>query len=378
MKSLDNFIKEPYRIFFPLGILLFLCGILIWVPQIWNAGNYPVVLHKYLLLNGFTACFIGGFLMTAVPKFSGTFPARWGEVSLFFLIVILGLIPAHMDNEKLTLLTSFMQAILLLIFLFTRIGKRQQNPPYSFIFIFAGLILWALSALHGALIDPESLKRLHYEGAIASIILCVGSRLIPGILGHVEIVREQRLNYERPVPLLRTIPLHFVILILSFIASYFLNEETGNWIRAAVVLFISFFYWRLHNLPADKTALTWCIWGSAWLINLSFLLRAFWFEGMIHASHSFFINGIALLSFLIATRVLQSHGPQDKMQEKKKVLYFVTGLVFLAAATRVSAYLMPEQYLTHLGYSSIILALAALLWSFNFLKFVFIFPKGRS
>lgn len=378
MKSIENFTKEPYRLFFPLGTLLFLCGILIWVPQIWGAGNYPVVLHKYLLLNGFTASFIGGFLMTAVPKFSGTFAARSHEVAVFFLIIILGLVPAHMDNEHLTLVASSLQPLVLLYFLLSRIGKRTQNPPYSFIFIFVGLILWAASALHGALIEPETLKRLHYEGAVAAIILGVGSRLIPGILGHVEIVQQQRLNYERPVPLIKTIPLHFIALILFFAGSYFVGEEMGNWIRAAVVFIISFVYWRLHRVPRDRSSLTWSIWISAWLINLSFVLRAFWMDGMIHASHSFFINGIALLSFLIATRVLQSHGPQDKMQENRRVLFVVTGLVFLAAATRVSAFLMPEQYLTHLGYSSVILAIAAVLWSIHYLKFIFIFPKGRS
>ncbi|MFP5385623.1 MAG: NnrS family protein, partial [Bacteriovoracia bacterium] len=322
---------EPYRLFFPLGVLSFLFGILIWLPQIWNPGSYPVILHRYLMLNGFSACFIGGFLMTAVPKFSETKSALKTEVFVFLFVTLGGVIPAFMENERISLLLSSLQPFILLIFLFSRIFKRKQNPPYSFIFIFVGLILWLISGLHGALVNPETLKRLHYEGAIAAIILGVGSRLIPGILGHTEIVMKQRSAYEKPISILKTLPLHFAFVIFLFAGSYFFDEGPGNWVRAVIVVFISIYYWKLYKFPRERSTLTWSIWICAWLISLSFLLRAYWHEGLIHASHSFFINGIALLSFLIATRVLQSHGPQDKSLENKKILYLITFFVILAA-----------------------------------------------
>ena len=314
--------------------------------------------------------------MTAVPRFSGTWPANVLEVLLFLFVTIGGLIPAHLENEKYALLFSGIQPLILLSFLFLRISKRKQNPPYSFLFIFIGLILWSVSGLHGFISDPEILKRIHYEGAVASIILGVGSRLIPGILGHVEIVQMQRHIYEKPLSILKTVPLHFFFLIALFVGSYFIKEELGNWARSIIVCLIAFIYWKLHRFPKDRSALTWNIWIAAWLIVLSFILRAVWPDGMIHASHSFFINGIALLSFLIATRVLQSHGPKNKMLENKKVLFLITFLVFLASATRVSAYILPEQYLSHLAYSSLVLALAAIIWAQQYLRFIFIFPKG--
>jgi uncharacterized protein involved in response to NO len=103
---------------------------------------------------------------------------------------------------------------------------------------------------------------------------------------------------------------------------------------------------------------------------LSFVIKAFWTDGLIHISHSFFINGIVLLSLLIATRVLQSHGPKDNKLEQSKILYVVSFFIVLAAATRVSAFLLPDLYLTHLAYSSIMLALGVLVWSFKYLRFV--------
>jgi uncharacterized protein involved in response to NO len=363
--------KEPYRLFFPLGVLFLLWGALIWLPLIWGGGGYPVLAHRYLMLNGFVGCFIGGFLMTAVPKFSQTTTANLWEVFLFLVVTVLGVGLAYGEWADLVFLISSLQALIILFFLFSRILKRRANPPYSFVFIFVGLFLWLFSGLAGIFFDAEAFKHLHYEGAIASIILGVGSRLIPGILGHVEIVNSQRAKYEKRISVLKTVPLPFFLIMLSFVVSYFLSESLGRVIRAFDVLIIGFMYWRLWKTPVEKTALTWSIWSAAWLVVLSFVVKAFTFDGLIHMSHFFFIGGVVLLSLLIATRVLQSHGPKDKTLEQSNVLYFVTGLIILAAATRVSAYLLPDLYLSHLGYSSLLLSSAVIIWSIKYLWYIF-------
>ena len=372
-----DMIKEPYRLFFPLGTLLLLCGALVWVPLIWNPGEYPVTLHRFLMLNGFTGCFIGGFLMTAVPKFSQTWPATRLEVLSYLVVTLLGTVIAHFEYEKVMFLFSATQPILLLKFMLSRISQRKMNPPYSFVFIFVGLILWGVSGILSAFFDPEIFKQLHYECAIASIILGVGGRLIPGILGHVEIVMSQRTAYEKQTAIIKTVPLHFFLLIICFTGSYFLPEHVATWVRAMVVSIIGIVYWKLHALPKDKTALTYCLWFSSWMIVLSFILKAVWIDGVIHASHSFFINGIVLLSLLIGTRVLQSHGPQDKNLENKKILFFISGFIFLAALTRILAFIMPELYLKHLAYSAMMLVIGVVIWGVGYLRFASVYPTKQ-
>lgn len=305
--------------------------------------------------------------MTAVPRFSKTFNARPFEIILFFILTIAG---AFFDEPGVFFISA-LQVALILSFLFSRIFKRKENPPYSFVFIFVGLFLWMAGALGSVYLDAEAFKRLHYEGAIAAIILGVGSRLIPGILGHVEIVSQQRAMYEKPVNILKTVPVHFFLMIFLFVSSYFFSFPYGEILRAIVVLAIAFFYWRLYQRPVIRTALTTSIWFSGWFIVLSFILRATSDEGGIHLSHSFFINGIVLLCLLIGTRVLQSHGPKDKTLEDWKGLYVITGIVFLAAATRISAYYLPNVYMSHLAYSSFLLTIGVLIWSFKYLRFAF-------
>jgi len=372
-----NASQEPYRLFFPLGIIYLLWGTLLWLPMLWNPSQYPVEVHRYLMLNGFSASFIAGFLMTAVPKFSKTFTARPYEILFFFFATVLGLISAYLNIERFAFLFSALQAIILVSFLFMRILKRKENPPYSFLFIFAGFILWIISAIICSIHPDPSFKALHYEGSIAAIILGVGSRLIPGILGHVEVVQTQRGHYENEKPFLLTVPLHFYGLIALFVVSYFFNEPIGIFVRSFIVAGIALFYWKLFLLPKDRSALTYCIWTACWFIVLSFFLKAFWTAGFIHASHAFFFSGIVLLTFLIATRVLQSHGPKDKKLENLKRLYVVTFLILFAAATRISAFLMPDLYLRHLGYSSIVLTLAVIVWASKYIPFVLVSNGGQ-
>ncbi len=365
-----RFINEPYRILFPIGTLFLLWGTLIWLPQIWTHSNYPTLAHRYLMLNGFSASFVAGFLMTAVPKFSQTKIAQGYEVMPFVLLTAVGVICAYADLIQLTFLISACQALLILFFIFNRIHQRKTNPPYSFVFMLSGLSLWFISALASMYTHQDAFLNLHYEGSMMAIILGVGSRLIPGILGHVEIVQTQRKLYETDKPFFLTVPLHFIALILFFTLSYFITTAVGIYIRSLVTLVIGVFYWRVGSFPKVKTSLTWSIWISCWLMILSFFLKAFWIDGFIHASHSFFFSGIVLLTLLVAIRVLQSHGPKDSKLENLKVIYGITFLIILAGATRVSAFLLPEHYLKHLGYSALVLTVAVLLWAFRFLRYV--------
>lgn len=370
MPNFKKYIEEPYRALFPFGVIYLLWGVLIWLPQLFNADNYPILAHRYLMLNGFSASFIAGFLMTAVPKFSQTKTASIYEVLSFIIVSISGLVFAYLEKENITFFLSSLQATIIVLFLLTRIFYRKVNPPYSFIFIFVGLILWIVSGIMSVVSDSESFKILHYEGSIAAIILGVGSRLIPGILGHTEIVQTQRKKYENEKPFLLTVPVHFFMMIFVFVGSYFLSEPVGIYLRTLIVSGIAFFYWKLTDLPKNKSSLTWSIWLSCWLIVGSFILKSFWVQGFIHASHAFFLSGILLLTLLIATRVLQSHGPKISELENSKILYFITAMIILAGATRVSAFLMPEQYLRHLGYSSFIVAIAVCVWSYKYLRYV--------
>lgn len=365
---MDKLRRDPFRLYFPLGIFFLLWGILLWLPQIWVAGDYPVLLHRSLVLNGFMASFIGGFLMTAAPRFSRTPGPSVAELAALLLSILTAVAGGFLDSEIVVGLGSLAIGIVLLVFLVRRIIRRKANPPYSFIFLFVGLGLWIIAAVL-SLWDAgmSEVKELQYHGAVMAIILGVGTRLLPGILGHTEIVISQRERYEGSAPFLSTVPKLFFLLMGTYVVSFFLPGPWRPGLSAGVVLILALAYWKLWRLPKEKTALTLCLWTCAWLIVLSYVLRGAWPAGMIHGSHAFFINGLVLLSLLIATRVIRSHGNADPSFENRKTLYLTTGLIFLASVTRVTAYVFPESYLHHLGYGSLLLSSGVILWSAQYL-----------
>ena len=208
--------NEPYRLMLPLGTLFLLWGIFLWIPQIWSQDTYPVLTHRTLVLNGFMAMFVGGFLMTAIPKFSRTHSAHKFETLSYAFAALFIIAMSYTSNEKLILWFSSLQAILLFSFAFKRFKITTASPPFSFVFIFVGIILWILSGFAGNLFSEVPQVSLQYDGAILAFILGIGSKLIPGILGHTEVLSPANFLKEKK-HYLKTVPSYFYGFVFHFI-----------------------------------------------------------------------------------------------------------------------------------------------------------------
>src|SRR5215467_852975 len=66
---------DAYRIFFPLGIVLGTAGVSIWPLYYYGfTEGYSGRAHALVQSEGFLYAFIAGFLLTAIPRFTGTEP----------------------------------------------------------------------------------------------------------------------------------------------------------------------------------------------------------------------------------------------------------------------------------------------------------------
>src|SRR4051794_22640840 len=60
---------EPFRIFFPVGVASGVVGLALWPLHLWGVlPVYPAMMHSRLMIEGFMAAFIVGFLGTAGPR----------------------------------------------------------------------------------------------------------------------------------------------------------------------------------------------------------------------------------------------------------------------------------------------------------------------
>jgi uncharacterized protein involved in response to NO len=215
---------------------------------------------------------------------------------------------------------------------------------------------------------------LFSNGALMSIVLGVGGRLIPGILGWEEIVSSQRKQYEKRDPFLSVVPKKIWVLVFLYLCSYFLEPvlppEGFLSLRMAIIWFFAFFFWKIQKFPKERSYLTWGVWLSCWCMVVGALLNVFWVYKYVHSLHAILVGGFSLLTILVSMRVTLAHGPHGRGPEKTSLFIpAFTGPLFLAAITRVTAVLFPRAYLNHLSYASLIWILGLLLWA------IFSIPK---
>jgi uncharacterized protein involved in response to NO len=72
-QAIHFFCKEPFRIFFAIGLILGIVGVSLWpLYYVGLLTAYPGTSHARLMIEGFMASFVIGFLGTAGPRITST------------------------------------------------------------------------------------------------------------------------------------------------------------------------------------------------------------------------------------------------------------------------------------------------------------------
>jgi uncharacterized protein involved in response to NO len=327
-RSHDPHAGEAYRLFFPLGVLVGLAGVATWpVHYLFGVGRYPGAEHAFIQMNGFLYCFIAGFLLTAVPRFTRSVaPSKLLLVALAVMVIcaslsysVAGLAFGHM---------FFLSAHLLLIGrLVYAFLHRRNRPPDLFVLVGLGIAMGLAGAvlLTSAELGMISMiwsrtgLRLLSEGMVLSLVMGIGGFLEPRLMGLLPLETDASGR-----PKMAEKPDFLVIGLaaasgLAVLAATLLenrwNLRAAGWGRAAVVtgfLTATAPFWRL---PAKRTVVAWCI----WVANL-FILAAVWTAPLfpsyrMDSIHMLYMGGYSLLILAIATRVSLAHGNHDLGEE---------------------------------------------------------------
>src|SRR5262245_8799643 len=198
---------DAYRIFFPLGVILGAFGVAIWPFYYYGlTEGYSGRAHAFVQTDGFLFAFIAGFLLTAVPRFTGTeAPSRRAQYVLASIVFISAL---SFEFQFFTIgQTGFLIAqAMLLVLVIRRFARRRQDPPETFPLVGLGL----LSAAGGALIEGGMAwnvigpswdllgKRLLTEGMVLLLVLGIGGFLGPRLLGFAQLPQFIKVGASAP------------------------------------------------------------------------------------------------------------------------------------------------------------------------------------
>ena len=146
-------------------------------------ATYSGRAHALVQIYGFLYAFIAGFLLTAVPRFTGTEqPSLATQYSLAGVLIV-SVAASELRAFGIGTAAFVVAHVMLLSLLATRFVKRTQNPPPTFALVGLGLIAGAAGALLTAGVAwewiPASMdllgKRLLTEGMVMLLVLGTGA-----------------------------------------------------------------------------------------------------------------------------------------------------------------------------------------------------------
>ncbi|HMP74025.1 MAG TPA: NnrS family protein [Kiritimatiellia bacterium] len=366
---------EPYRIFFPFGAAVGMVGVMLWPVFVvgWLDG-YPGVLHARMMVQGFVFCFMAGFLLSALPhmlEVKGPTLRESGGM-LFLVAMVQGL---HLGGQTAWADGLFAVSVGVLAWLgLRRWRERADLPPPGFALAGLGLV----AGMTGSGILAASTigeipawwtvfaKNLLYHGMILFPVLGVGAYLLPRMVG----VPNRHLIAPKSARVSRAwmVRAGFMLVCGVVLLGSFGLEASGSIRAAYIVRSAAAIICLLHEAPLFRTpgirgSIPWALVLSVVSIFSGLAAIAVWPERLMTYAHLFFISGYGLLILNIAARVMLGHsGSAELIYARSTAANWITGLVFLTMATRISADLLPRMMWSHYAYAGITWGVVTIVW----------------
>jgi uncharacterized protein involved in response to NO len=361
---------DPYRPLFLVGIAHAVAGTLLWPLATVQAIGYPGLLHRTLMIEGFEQSFIAGFLLTALGGLTHGGRSTTVEVALATAAQV-GVGVAALAGHAALAHMCFLGSVLVLLtaaVIRSRRGRSQGHPPRELIFIVTALLLGLCGGavlVSGALRASGALVafglRLVSLGGVLTLVVGVGSILVPTFLGH----RTPNVVATISKPGWRG-QAEFYAVVVLLLAGSFVLETAGlgrlaATARALGVSAVLLGVWKIHRPSATNLALSLRTAGFAILVGL---WTAVWMpERPLLGEHAVFIGGYGFLTMGIATRVIVLHGGWPQHDETRLLHPFVLLALALALVFRLAAEFVPPHASDLWAASGSVWTLAWLWWA---------------
>lgn len=332
-------------------------------------ATYSGRAHALVQIYGFLYAFIAGFLLTAVPRFTGTEQPSRATQYLLAAILLVSVAASELRAFGIGTAAFVAAHAMLLTLLATRFAKRTQNPPPTFLLVGLGLLAGAVGAVLTAAVAwewiPASLdllgKRLLTEGMVLLLVLGVGGFLGPRLLGLAAMPPP-----KNPPFLLSSVVASVVAgiaILVSLVAEYGFDLGWTAYVRAAAASVVVVSALRLWRRPANRTTLSWTIWIAHWVIAVGVWVVAALPTYRADFLHLLFAGGFSLLILAIGTRVTLSHGGHDLSAEKRSwPLRVGLTLALIAMLARIGAPFSQRTYFDHLMWAALCWIAGMLVW----------------
>jgi uncharacterized protein involved in response to NO len=363
--------SEPFRLFFPLGVVFAWVGVGHWLLYATGAtATYSCRFHGLVQMQAFMMAFAIGFLLTALPRRTQSPLVGRMELAAFAAALIVTTGAAIVDSWILAEIAYAALFVLLIQFGLRRFlaGEAGRRPPAAFVLLpiaaLQGMAGAALIAAADANAVPPASGHLGVllveQGVFLCLTMGIGSLILPLMGG------------ELPPPDLGSAPRETwkalayaaagIAIFLSLLLDQLGFERSGPLARAIVVAIGLGFGGGALRLPGKPGAHRKLVWLAVWLMPVGLIASAIWPDYRVPAMHILYIGGFSLLVFGVASHVAMSHLGMEQLALGKPAAVIVLGTAFLIALAARLAADMSNTYFTHLGWAAAVWILGSGIW----------------
>jgi uncharacterized protein involved in response to NO len=352
--------REPFRVFFPLGVLLAWVGIGHWLLYALGlSASYSCQRHGLIQVEAFLMAFAVGFLMTALPRRTqGPPPSSLEMAAAAFALVVVAV--ALLAGQRAVAQGAYAWLFALLLrFAIRRFmgGAAGRRPPAAFVLIPIGIVhglagaalVAATPALHAW---PSALRigpLLVEQGVFLCFTVGVGSLILPLMSGAPPPADLDASARERAKAFA------YAAIGVALLASFAIEAagwgRSGTLLRAAVVT-LGIASGGGLSRPRKPGLHRQLAWVSVWMMPVGLAASAVFPDYRVAALHILFIGGFGLLVFAVATHVSLSHLELADLVVGRPPAVAILGISFgLALAARLAAD-ASHSYFDHLGWAA--------------------------
>ena len=333
----------------------------------------PQQLHAHEMIFGYTTAVIAGFLLTAIPSWTNASPLQGTGLKILLAIWLAGRVAiACSPWVPIEVVTFFDLLFVPALMVPATLGLMQKPAPRNLIFLGLLTFFWlgnllAYSELLGWTLNGIATGHLLALDTTILLISIVAGRVTPSFT--LNVLRSE--GHDR-------LPLSYPLLdgaaIIS-VAAVLVADLIwpGEWVTGAVAVLASIvnlvrlFLWR--GFATRHSPILWILHVSyLWIVIGLALKGASLLSGLfddVAAMHALWVGGVGGMTIGVMSRAALGHTGRPLKAPQPIVIAYV--LISVAAVLRITGAIFLVDY-----YVSLMIA-AALIWTFAFSLFVWIF-----
>lgn len=338
-----------------------------------NFAGGVIAWHSHEMIYGYLSAIVAGFILTAVPNWTGRLPLLGARLGGLFFLWYAGRVAVFMSDQVngfIVGLVDVSSLFMLDVFLWREVlhGKNWRNAPVcALVLLFAiGNAVWHWQALQGG----NAAQGLYFGIAVIAILLAlIGGRVTPSFTRNW-LAKTGREAFEASFSLLdKAAIVVLVFSILMWLVAPRFGLTGAALVIAAGLHFVRLTRWRGWRTGAEPLVLILHI-GYFWLPVSLLLLGLSVFASAafpaVVALHALTAGAAGVMTLAVMTRATLGHTGRPLSADTATIVIYA--LVNLGAAIRVLAFFLPLPY-------AMTIAVSSLIWGGAFALFAIVYGR---